>query len=125
MTKQECRFINSIRSGTVIYGNGWANGKSGCFKDIEDSCQYRFCETDEKAWGYLQNPQDHKNLPVLACGLVAWLIKHWGTDTQTIYSGYLQARLNQYKNEHKTDADVFKRDLEREFYDQHRAKEEQ
>jgi hypothetical protein len=37
----------------------------------------------------------------------------------------LQTELNQHEAEQRNDADVFKRDLEREFYGQYRAKEEQ
>jgi hypothetical protein len=121
--KEEKQLINFIKSGTV--SNNWINGKAGQFKDFDNNCLYRFCETDEECLSYLQREQEQRNLPVLACGFIAWLIKYWGTDTQTIYSGYLQAKLNQYKAEHKNDVDVFKRDLEREFYDQYRAKEEQ
>jgi len=116
--------INFIKSGTGS-NHLWVNGKSGCFKDFDNNCLYRFCETDKNYNAYLLKEGEQKKLPVLACGFVAWLIKHWGTDTQTIYSEYLQARLNQYKAEHKNDIDVFNRNLEREFYDQYRAKEEQ
>jgi hypothetical protein len=121
--KEEKKLINFIKSGTL--SNSWVNGKAGLFRDFDNNCLYRFCETDEECSHRLQREQEQRNSPVLACGFVAWLIKHWGTDTQTIYSGYLQEKIDQYKNEHKNDADVFKRDLEREFYDQYRAKEEQ
>jgi hypothetical protein len=121
--KKEKDLINFIKSGTI--SNSWINGKAGCFNDFENNCLYRFCETDESCNAHLLKEEKQRKPPVLACGFVAWLIKHWGTDIQTIYSEYLQARINQYKNEHKNDADVFKRDLEREFYDQYKAKEEQ
>ncbi|MDR2441639.1 MAG: hypothetical protein LBE12_19935 [Planctomycetaceae bacterium] len=121
--KQEKNLIGFIKSGTI--SNSWVNGKAGYFNDFDNNCLYRFCEIDENCNHFLQNEQEQRNLPVLACGFVAWLIKHWGTDTQTIYSGYLQAKLNQYEAEHKNDADVFKRDLKHEFYDQYRAKEQQ
>ncbi|MDR1644786.1 MAG: hypothetical protein LBS05_03020 [Tannerellaceae bacterium] len=125
----------------------WGNGRIGYFDDPDNNCLYRFIELVEKD-GRLGDPiyseydkenkywysaegrdcyykQKARQLPALAGGFVGWLIKHWGDGTQTIFSGYLQARLAQYKAEHKNDADVFKRDLEREFYDQYRAKEEQ
>jgi predicted nucleotide-binding protein len=126
----------------------WENGKIGYFDDPDNNCLYRFIELVERD-GKLGDPiyseydkenknwystekgrgcyykQNARRLPVLASGFVGWLIKHWGTDTQAIYSGYLQVRLDQYKTEHKNDADVFKRDLEREFYDQYRTQEEQ
>jgi len=122
-SKEKKYLIELIKSGTI--SNHWANAKAGQFRDFDNNCLYRFCETDENLYHYLQEEDEQRNLPVLACGFVAWLIKHWGNDTQTIYSGYLQAKLNQYKAEHKNDVDVFKRDLEREFYNQYRAKEEQ
>jgi hypothetical protein len=121
--KEESR-IEFIKSrGTTNWR--WVNGKSGYFEDFDNNCLYRFCEMDKEGCNFLQKAQERKNSPILACGFVAWLIKHWGMDTATIYSGYLQARLKQYKDEHKRDADVFERDLEQEFYEQHRAEEEQ
>ncbi|MFC4676298.1 hypothetical protein [Dysgonomonas termitidis] len=121
--KEEKQFIDFIKSGTI--SNNWVNGKSGQFQDFDNTCLYRFCEMDKDCHIHLLKKEEEKKLPVLACGFVAWLIKHWGTNTQAIYSSYLQARLNKYKTEHKNDADVFKRDLEREFYDQYKTKEEQ
>jgi len=117
-------FIKRIKSHTLVCGDGWANGKVGFFHDFDNNCLYRFIEDEAGRMGRDYTEAD-RNLPVLICGFVAWLIKYWGTDTQNIYADYLQAKLNQYKTEHKNDADVFKRDLEREFYDQYRTKEEQ
>lgn len=122
--KGEIEYVKNIKSGTLTCGNGWANGKSGQFKDFENDYQLRFCETDENGYHYLQNEEEQKISQVLACGFVAWLIKHWGEDTQTIYSGYLQAQVNQYKSAHKNDPDVFKRDLEGEFFNQYKSKED-
>jgi hypothetical protein len=122
--KGEIEYLKNLQSGTITCGNGWANGKSGQFNDFDNNYQYRFCETDENGYHYLLNEKKKKKLPVLACGFVAWLIKHWGTDTQTIYSGYLQARLDQYKSSHKNDADVLKRDLDSEFFEQYNSQEE-
>jgi hypothetical protein len=134
--KAEKPLIDFIQSGMI--SNRWANGKAGEFKDRDDNCQYSFYEYEDfddnclyrfykfdEAIRSLHRKPEQKNFPVLTCGFVGWLIKHWGTDTQTIYSGYLRTTLYQYETEHKTDADVLRRDLEREFYDQYRAKEEQ
>jgi hypothetical protein len=121
--KEEKDLVNFIKTGTI--SNKWVNGKAGNFNDFDNNCLYRFCETDVNCNSYLLKEQEQRELPVSVCGFMAWLIKHWGTDTQTIYSGYLQAKISQYKNDHKNDADVFKRNLEREFYDQYKAKEEQ
>lgn len=123
--KGEIEYVKNIKSGTLTCGNGWANGKSGQFRVFDNNYQLRFCETDENGYHFMLKEEEQMKLPVLACGFVAWLIKHWGTDTQTIYSGYLQARLNKYKSEHSKDADVFKRDLEQEFYNHYTANEEQ
>ena len=121
----EISYVDSIKSHTLKFGYGWANGKSGQFRVFDNNYQLRFCETDENGYHFMLKEEEQMKLPVLACGFVAWLIKHWGTDTQTIYSGYLQARLNKYKSEHSKDADVFKRDLEQEFYNHYTANEEQ
>lgn len=120
----EIEYVKNIQLQKITIGNGWANGKSGQFNDFDNNYQYRFCETDENGYHYLLNDEEQRKLPVLACGFIAWLIKHWGTDTQTIYSGYLQARLNQYKSSHKNDADVLKRDLDSEFFEQYNSQEE-
>lgn len=117
-------YIKNIQLQKVMIGNGWANGKSGQFKDFDRNYQYRFCETDESGFYYLLNDEDQRKTSVFACGFVAWLIKHWGTDTQTIYSGYLYARLNQYKYARKNDADVLKRDLDNEFFEEFNSDEE-
>ncbi len=122
--KDEIEYVTNIKLQKVTIGNGWANGKSGQFQDFNNDYQFRFCETDENGYHYLLNDEEQRKLPVLACGFVAWLIKHWGTDTQTIYSGYLQARLDQYKSSHKNDADVLKRDLDSEFFEQYNSQEE-
>jgi hypothetical protein len=122
--RDEMEYVKNIQLQKVTVGNGWANGKSGQFNDFDNNYQYRFCETDENGYHFLLKEEEQKKLPVLACGFVAWLIKHWGTDTQTIYSGYLQARLDQYKSSHKNDADVLKRDLDSEFFEQYNSQEE-
>ena len=118
------RFIKNIKNSTVTGGLGWANGLFGQFRDFENDYQLRFCETDQNCYHNLLKEEDQIKSPVLACGFVAWLIKHWGTDTLTIYSGYLQTRLNQYKSAHKNDADVLKRDLDSEFFEQYNSLEE-
>jgi|GEM_PF-5650392 len=124
-SKGEQEYIKNIKSGTITCGNGWVNSKSGQFRDFENDYQLRFCETDANGYHYLKNEVEQRKSPVLACGFVAWLIKHWGDDTVSIFNGYLQFRLNQYKSEHKNDADVFKRDLDTEFYKQYKPKEEE
>ncbi|MDR0686281.1 MAG: hypothetical protein LBF79_02305 [Dysgonamonadaceae bacterium] len=117
--------IQDISTGMVTV---WKNGRAGQFVDINNNCLYRFLETTPDFSRWLISPDNHpeiQKLPIMACGFVAWLIKYWRESTQEIYSGYLQARLNQYKAEYKKDADVFMRNLEQEFYNQHRADEEQ
>ena len=121
---EDYTLIKRIKSNTLI--DYWANGKAGRFEDIDGYYQYRFCEVQKNENGYndLYSEQEKRNQPILACGFVAWLIKHWGEGSENIYSGYLQVKLTQYKNEHKNDPDAFKRDLEREFYDLHPTQEE-
>jgi hypothetical protein len=117
--KKEKQFINLIKNGVI--SENWVNGKIGKFTFDNTRFEYRFLEG-------MRDYQDKDEIlqqPVLSCGFVAWLIKHWGEDTPAIYSGYLQAKLNDYKAEHKKDADVLNRNLEREFYDQYRSEEEQ
>lgn len=120
----EIEYVKNIQLQKITIGNGWANGKSGQFNDFDNNYQFRFCETDENGYHYLLNDEEQRNLPVLACGFVAWLIKHWGTDTHTIYTSYFQTRLNQYKAEHKYDADLLKRNLDQEFTIQYKSNEE-
>lgn len=120
---KEDYLIQCIKSNTIT--NRWINGKAGQFKDFDNNCLYRFCETNENLGAYLLKEHEQKILPIVACGFVAWLIKHWGANTQYIYSGYLQARLIQYKNEHICDPNVWERDLECEFHEQFRDREEQ
>jgi hypothetical protein len=125
--KEEKDLINFIKSGTV--SNRWVNGKAGDFKDFDDNCLYRFCETDKELCHHLHEKQEQKNLPVLARGFVGWLIKHWENTPKDIFQGYYQAKSKQHKESHKNDLDSWKSDfdsrIEREFFDQYRAKEEQ
>ncbi|MDR0725458.1 MAG: hypothetical protein LBF59_05555 [Prevotellaceae bacterium] len=123
---EERDLIKFVSDRTIT--NYWKNGRAGKFVDINNNCQYRFLETTTDCARWLVSPYNYpaiQELPIMACGFVAWLIKHWGEDTTKIYSEYLQVKLNQYQAAHRNDADVFKRDLEREFYDQYRANEEQ
>jgi len=116
-------FIENIKSGRIIVGNRWANGKLGWFEDFNKDCQYRFCETDRNGHRDIEKLCEQKTGKVLACGFVGWIIRFWREDIGIVYSGYLQYRLNQYKNEHKFDLGVLERDLECEFYNQYEKQE--
>jgi len=112
-----------------ICTNAWANGKAGSFEDLDKDCQLRFRETDENCNYYLIGDITDRDklyeLPVLACGFVAWLIKKWKQDIQKTNEDYLNVRLNMYKNNHKDDDDADLRNLENEFYSTYKTDEEQ
>jgi hypothetical protein len=101
----------------------WANGKAGQFKDFDGNCLYRFCETDKHCSSYLLREREQRSLPATACGFTAWLLKHWGEETEAIFSGYLSAQVNMYKEAHRNSADSWKRSLEAEFFSKHKEQE--
>jgi hypothetical protein len=107
----------------------WNNGKVGHFFNMDNSnSQFRFRETNENATRYLIgdfHTDELRALPILTCGFVGWLIKHWGRDIQAINEEYLLIRLRMYNDEHKNDDDADLRNLDKEFYSTHKAKEEQ
>ncbi|MFV0330728.1 MAG: hypothetical protein ACK5KL_13055 [Dysgonomonas sp.] len=120
----EYNLIDKVNTGTII--DYWSNGNIGCFKDVDNTCQYRFikCHLNENGIVCsdmnIHNDDAVRELPIMVCGFVGWLIKKWNNDTTVIYDGYLQAKLNQYKERHKNDADIPFRDLAREFYESHK-----
>ncbi|MDR3350216.1 MAG: hypothetical protein LBN98_01035 [Prevotellaceae bacterium] len=106
----------------------WKNGKVGFFMDMDNNYLLRFRETDETAKHYLigdSHTEELRALPILACGFVGWLIKHWGNDVQATNEEYLLIRLKMYSDEHRNDDDADLRNLEEEFYSTYKAKEEQ
>lgn len=117
-------YIDKIKINTLKYGDGWANGKSGQIADLSNNYQLRFLETDENGLRFLQNDEEKIKLPIIACGFVAWLIKHWKEDTMTIFENYLKIRLNQYVDLHKNAPDAHKRDLEKDFFSNYLSQEE-
>jgi len=117
-------YIDKIKINTLIFGDGWANGKSGQIADLTHNYQLRFFETDENGLRFLQNEEEKIKLPIIACGFVAWLIKHWKEDTKTIFENYLKIRLNQYVDLHKNAPDAHKRDLEKDFFRNYLSQEE-
>ena len=117
-------YIDKIKINTLKYGDGWANGKSGQIADLSNNYQLRFLETDENGLRFLQNEEEKIKLPIIACGFVAWLIKHWKEDTKTIFENYLKIRLNQYVDLHKNAPDAHKRDLEKDFFRNYLSQEE-
>ncbi|MBO5850210.1 MAG: hypothetical protein J6Q47_02900 [Paludibacteraceae bacterium] len=56
--------------------------------------------------------------PVFVCeGFVAYVIHNYKKiDTNELFDSYTQLRLEQYKNSHRHDLDLFKRNLENEFF---------
>jgi hypothetical protein len=131
----------------------WVNGKCGCIVDLDNDCCFRFIEYEtSKAHEPLAEKYPYydqqKTQPIIACGFVGWLLKHKGNiakgdhslsfaheirkekqtklngvDSTQIYDGYLKSRLEMYREEHKDDPDLFKRDLEKEFYAIHKDQE--
>lgn len=125
----EYNLIDKVNAGTII--DYWSNGNIGCFNDVDNTCQYRFIECHLNENGIvcsninMHNDDAARELPIMVCGFVGWLIKKWSNDTTVIYDGYLQAKINQYKELHKNDADLPFRDLVREFYESHKNIENQ
>lgn len=118
-------YIDRAKKNTLVYGDGWANGKCGQISDLLNDCQFRFFETDENGMRFLQNDEEKLKLPTIATGFVGWLIKNWGAETKKIFEEYKNIKLNQYKDKHKNAPDAHKRDLEKEFFEQYRELEEQ
>ncbi|MBF0651055.1 hypothetical protein IR083_19750 [Dysgonomonas sp. GY75] len=115
--------VERVSSGTLT--PAWKNGKAGHFKDVENDYRYRFLETDLHCMAYKEEAEQPHKLPVIICGFCAYLIKNWGKDTSTIYNGYLDMRLGEYREQHLNDTDVPFRNLEKEFYSYHRTEEEE
>lgn len=113
--------IENIKNST--FSNRWTNGEAGRFEDFDKNGLFRFSETDENCRHYLLSEEDRRKEPILALGFVSWLIYHWGEDTSSIFNRYYEMRSDQYKKEHGTSPDAFKRNLEKEFYDQYIDKE--
>ena len=114
--RKEDEEVELVRKGDLlscinreIPTNTWINGKSGCFKYFNDQ-QYRFCET------HVSPEQPQKDSPVIACGFVAYLLKHWGEETEDIFTNYLEAKRYEYEYAHGCDPDAPNRDLTYEFY---------
>ena len=101
----------------------WANSKVGIFEDYDNSYLYRFREANSTREHYVEREEENKQGPVIFCGFVAWLMKHWGNDTVQIFESYINTRLAEYKNTHNTAPDALKRDLCAEFYNQHEEQE--
>lgn len=114
--------INRIKTGTLT--NKWVNGKAGQFIDFENTYELRFSETDENCNAYKVKDSEREKTPIIACGFVAWIICHWGGETQKVFENYLNAKLNQYRAYHKNAPDVIKRDLEKEFFQKYWSDEE-
>lgn len=121
--KEDIDLIKYVSNGTLT--NRWANEKSGHFKDINNNCFFRFVETTPDLNRELTKSEDQLELQPIAIGFIGYLIKMWGKDTSIIYDGYFIIKLKQYKDQYKNDADAPFRDLENEFYKQHRLTETQ
>ena len=93
----------------------WENGKRGYIKDVENNYIYRFVECPDDDWD-LHSGEENKQ-PIVAVGFIAWYLHHRGEDTAKMFNDYYNARLNQYKEKHRADADACERDLEDEFVD--------
>jgi len=107
--------ISKIRKGICI--DYWGNGKCGAFKDIDNSCMYRFVEYDiNKGEISFLNKCHDRNLPVFATGYIGYLIKHWGEDVEKINECYFNYRLNEYVELNNPELDSWKRNLRKEFF---------
>ena len=94
----------------------WTNGKRGRFRDFYYNYEYRFCETDENGNSDLFTKQEQINSPVIACGFVAYLIKHREDGTEEIFNNYFNYAFLKYTEFCKHDPNAANRDLENEFY---------
>jgi len=117
--KEKDFYIKAIRDQGFIGNKGWPNDKSGGFIDFNNDALYRFRETDDNCSSYLISIQCQKKSPIIAGGIIAWIIKHWGANTKKIFSVYYGIRLEQYKNKCSKEANVLNRNLEHEFKEQH------
>ena len=95
----------------------WKNEKVGHFLYFEDNYSYRFGEMTANASSYLVHPSEHKQLPIVACGIVGYLLRHRAKKVPAIIFGeYLHLKRENYIAQHQKDADSWNRDLYAEFY---------
>jgi len=90
----------------------WTNGSDGMFRYSDNNYLYGFCKKTKE----LQLLITETELPVIACGFVAYLIHNFGDSTEDIFSGYLNTQMYRYETLHNSDPDVLSRSLRAEFF---------
>jgi len=116
--------IHLIKSESLSYG--WKNGKVAEFIYNENAVWYQIIETTDDGKNYLVAPSERnlENCPVVALGLVAYLIRNWGRSETLIYKEFYELCLFEYINSENKKPGSFKRDLDAEHYIFHISEEE-
>jgi hypothetical protein len=115
--------IENVTNGTL--SNRWKNKKGGSFKffmrDL-NTAHFRFAETDYPNCNkYLS--ADPSTFPIVACGLIAFLIRNWYRKNINLLMEYYGGLFEEYKKKEERRPDAWKRNLILEFYANHIAEE--
>jgi len=115
--------IPYVKDGTTT--NKWKNGICAMFKLDRDLMHYHLIEMTPDAKHYIipYFNRDLGNLPVVAKGIVAYLINHYGRPEQDIFDGYNKLCFADYYKQEANKPGSFKRDLNAEFYSFHLVNE--
>ena len=104
----------------------WNNGAVGAIEDIDSNCIFRFIQyliDDNGSCRSIYKPHEERQQPIVCYGFVGWLLRNRSRATLDIFDFYYNIRKETYQKAHKDDADVWQRDLAKEFAQVHEAEE--
>jgi hypothetical protein len=99
----------------------------GGFEYNTSDSSYRFIEMTDDLHNlkYLERELTLENTPIRAIGIVAYVIRNYGTAAVEIYSTYFNSLEKQYIEVESKKPDAFKRNLKQEFLKKHIIEEKQ
>lgn len=104
----------------------WNNGAVGAIEDIDSNCIFRFIQyliDDNGSCRSIYKPHEERQQPIVCYGFVGWLLRNRTRATLDIFDSYYNIRKETYQKAHEDDADVWQRDLAKEFAQVHEAEE--
>jgi hypothetical protein len=119
------RLIENIKRETI--SNRWANKKGAQFEYEIEKNHYRLIEITPDLKSYIvgRTKRNDCNCPIIAKGIIAYLIRNWGKKEVDIYKSYYTLCFANFERIESKKPGSFIRNLGAEFYPLHISQEKE